>query len=229
MFQKYPIILSSGSPRRKELLETSGLIFATHPTDADESIDVTIPQDVVTELAHRKAYASYEDIFKDHPEYLNEINDSMIVTDHSASLLDSDLSSPNAYIIIGSDTVVAMDDQILGKPHTNENALKMLNTLSGHMHTVYTGLCFMVVSRDGTIMDQYSSYEKSDVYMRDFSEKEAIDYVKSGEPLDKAGAYGIQGIGTRLITHINGDYNTIVGFPISRLIRELMNKELVSF
>ena len=118
--------------------------------------------------------------------------------------------------VIGADTVVAIDGEILGKPANTDEAEEMLKKLSGKTHSVFTGV---TVIKDG---ETHSFCEKTDVKFFDLSEKEINNYVKTGEPLDKAGAYGIQGFGALLVEGINGDYFNVVGLPISRLNRLLM-------
>lgn len=114
-------------------------------------------------------------------------------------------------VIIAADTVVSVDGRFLGKPKDEEDAKNMLQTLSGRMHEVYTGVCVRCA-------DVYESFsERTAVYFKKLSEKQIENYIKTGEPMDKAGAYGIQGKGALLITHICGDFFNVVGLPISRL------------
>lgn len=117
--------------------------------------------------------------------------------------------------VIGSDTVVVSNDQILGKPASREEALSMLRELSGKTHSVYTGVA--IVSPTETVQ----FYEKTDVIFWELTETEMNTYVDSGEPFDKAGGYGIQGFGSMLVKKIDGDYFAVVGLPVSRTIREL--------
>ncbi|MFT8322225.1 MAG: Maf family protein [Bacillus sp. (in: firmicutes)] len=117
--------------------------------------------------------------------------------------------------IIGADTIVFYQGNILGKPETREQAFSMLKTLSGSTHSVYTGVA---IAANG---DCSTFYEKTDVLFWELTDEEINSYLDTGEPFDKAGAYGIQGVGRILVKKINGDYFTVVGLPISRLIREL--------
>lgn len=119
-------------------------------------------------------------------------------------------------IIISADTVVAIDNRILGKPRDEEQAFEMLSTLSGRLHTVFTGVC--VIFADGT-SDNFA--ERTDVEFYPLSESEIRDYIATGEPMDKAGAYGIQEKGALLVKRINGDFYNVMGLPISRLSRVL--------
>jgi septum formation protein len=117
--------------------------------------------------------------------------------------------------VIGSDTVVVHDGMILGKPESGQEALKMLKKLSGDTHSVYTGVSIISPEKETRF------YEKTDVTFWELSDEEIDTYIKSGEPFDKAGGYGIQGFGSMLVKEISGDYYTVVGLPVSRLIREL--------
>jgi septum formation protein len=120
----------------------------------------------------------------------------------------------NAYVI-GSDTIVVADNQILGKPADEAEAFTMLKSLSGKQHEVFTGVS--IVSPLGTT----KFYERTEVWFWELTDEMIRSYVKSGEPLDKAGAYGIQQLGSMLVKKINGDYFAVVGLPVSRTIREL--------
>ncbi len=120
----------------------------------------------------------------------------------------------DAYVI-GSDTIVVADGQILGKPENEAEAFQMLKRLSGTQHDVYTGVA--ILSAKGSAC----FYEKTEVTFWELSDLEISSYVRSGEPLDKAGAYGIQELGSMLVKKINGDYFAVVGLPVSRTVREL--------
>ena len=119
-------------------------------------------------------------------------------------------------LILAADTVVAVDGQILGKPRDEDHARQMLALLSGRDHTVYTGV---TVRRDQTVLTQH---EATRVRFRPLSPAEIDAYVRSGEPMDKAGAYGIQGLGALLVEGIEGDYCNVVGLPVCRLGRMLL-------
>ena len=114
-------------------------------------------------------------------------------------------------LVIGADTIVVLDDQVLGKPHDEAHALEMLTALSGREHHVYTGVA---VLQDGRELAQV---EDTAVWFRDASQAELNRYIATGEPMDKAGAYGIQGRGGLLVSRIEGDYTNVVGLPIVRL------------
>lgn len=119
-------------------------------------------------------------------------------------------------IIIGADTVVALDGKILGKPKNDENAREMLKFLSGKAHSVFTGVTLI----KGDIKRSFSVETK--VKFFDLTDEEIDEYIKTGEPADKAGAYGIQGYGSLLVEKIDGDYFNVVGLPVSKLARELL-------
>ncbi|MDO4521995.1 MAG: Maf family protein [Eubacteriales bacterium] len=118
-------------------------------------------------------------------------------------------------LVLGSDTVVVLDKEILGKPKNEEDAVRMLTALQGRVHQVYTGVAFI----RGTKIHTF--HEKADVYVYPMSAEEIRAYVDGGDPMDKAGAYGIQGSFARYIEKIQGEYNTIVGLPIGRVYQEL--------
>jgi septum formation protein len=120
--------------------------------------------------------------------------------------------------VLGADTVVVVDGQLLGKPSDTADAARMLRMLSGRAHEVITGVCLVAGGRCSVIS------ETTRVTMSEISEKEITDYVASGEPMDKAGAYAIQGIASRWIPRIEGDYSNVVGLPVAvvfRMLREI--------
>ncbi|HEY9576733.1 MAG TPA: Maf family protein [Pseudobacillus sp.] len=178
------LILASGSPRRKELLEQIGLTFTVEVSHADETISPGMsPEKAVMHLASVKAAA----VAKNHKDSF----------------------------IIGADTVVTLDGEILGKPKDRQEAKKMLQRLSGRTHAVCTG----VAVRHGE--NECLFYEKTNVTFWELTEEEINGYLDTGEPFDKAGAYGIQGAGAILVKKIDGDYFSVVGLPISSLYRQL--------
>ncbi|MBT2688096.1 septum formation inhibitor Maf [Bacillus sp. ISL-47] len=121
---------------------------------------------------------------------------------------------PDAFVI-GSDTVVVKDGNVLGKPSNSEEAFSMLKSLSGTTHSVYTGVSILAPGK------QIKFYEKTEVVFWELTDEEINSYIGTGEPFDKAGAYGIQGFGSVLVKSINGDYFSVVGLPVSRTVREL--------
>ena len=174
-----PLILASGSPRRRELLDLMGLTYTVETPNVDESFSGR-PSDTVREISRRKAAA--------------------VAARHSDS------------IIIAADTLVFADGA-LGKPHTPERAKEMLRSLAGNWHHVYTGIT-VINTRSGRIL---RNVDKTRVHLVPMTEQEIDAYVATGEPLDKAGAYGIQGMGGMFVDRIDGSYSNVVGLPMSML------------
>ena len=174
------VILASGSPRRKELLEMLGLEFEIHPAKGEEKADAGMsPEKLVCALAGAKA----AEVAVEYPDAL----------------------------IIAADTIVWAENEVLGKPKNEADAVRMLKLLSGRSHKVYTGLA---VSRgDKTEL----AAEETEVIFRVLDEDEINAYVATGEPLDKAGAYGIQGKASVFVEGIKGDYYNVMGLPLCRL------------
>ena len=132
----------------------------------------------------------------------------------------ADLATPQDILVIGADTVVAYENQILGKPKDEEDARHMLTMLSGKTHSVYTGVTFVFIDKEGQT-GEHCFFEKTDVCMYPLKEEEIDRYIQSGDPMDKAGSYGIQGRFAIHIKEIRGDYNNVVGLPVARLYQEL--------
>ena len=195
------IILASASPRRKELLEQIGLEFEICPAKGEEVITKTIPQEVVMELSKQKA----EEV-------------ACLVTTYNEN--HKEITTPSDILIIGADTVVAYDGQILGKPKDEEDAKRMLSMLSGNTHSVYTGVTLCLIDKSGRV-GEIVFYEKTDVTMFSITQEEIERYVATGEPMDKAGSYAIQGKSAIFIEKIEGDYNNVVGLPITRIYQKL--------
>lgn len=195
------IILASASPRRKELLEQIGLEFEICPAKGEEVITTTIPEEVVQELSRQKA-------------------EEVAAMVNSYGEQHKEIMTPQDLLVIGADTIVAAEGKILGKPKDEDEAFHMLSMLSGKAHSVYTGVTFLFVDKSGKA-GAYSFYEKTDVVMKEMSELEIKRYIATGEPMDKAGAYGIQGRCAIYVEKINGDYNNVVGLPVARIYKEL--------
>ena len=174
-----PLILASGSPRRRKLLDLMGLTYTVETPDVDESFSGR-PSETVMEISRRKAAA--------------------VAARHSDS------------IIIAADTLVFADGA-LGKPHTPERAKEMLRSHAGNWHHVYTGIT-VINTRSGRIL---RNVDKTRVHLVPMTEQEIDAYVATGEPLDKAGAYGIQGMGGMFVDRIDGSYSNVVGLPMSML------------
>lgn len=201
------IILASGSPRRKELLEQVGLEFEICPAKGEEVITTTIPHEAVLELSRQKA----EEVAGGIAAYLEHGIPSQLVGEAKGQDI----------LVIGADTVVAYGNKILGKPKDEENAREMLSLLSGNTHSVYTGVTCVFISADGKT-GEHSFYEKTDVSMCPMSQEQIKRYIVTGEPMDKAGSYAIQGRCAVYVRKINGDYNNVVGLPVGRLYQELL-------
>lgn len=193
---KSRLILASGSPRRKELLEQIGAEFEILPANGEEIITNAIPEQVVMELSAQKA----EEI---------------------AGRYEKELGSREGMptVILGADTVVAYENNILGKPKDKEDAVRMLKMLSGNTHSVFTGITF-VICQEGK-QEKQSFYAETKVTMYPMTEQQIQAYVETGEPMDKAGAYGIQGKCAVYIEKIMGDYNNVVGLPVALVFQNL--------
>lgn len=180
------IILASGSPRRKELLEKTGLIFEVRESNHEEDMLLPLPPaQLAQHLSRGKAQAVAE----------NE----------------------NDAIVIAADTFVVLEGKPLGKPRDKADALSMLERLNGKAHEIVTGYT-IVDARDGTSI---SKAVTSRVYFKQVPPAMLKNYVDSGEPLDKAGSYAIQGLGALLIEKFEGDFPSAMGLPISDLAETL--------
>ena len=180
------IVLASQSPRRQELLRRMGIEhFSVVVPNADESYPAGLSAQEIVSLIARKK------------------------ADAAARL-----ASPDD-IVITADTMVFLDDERLGKPHDEADALRMLTELAGRAHTVCTG----VTVRQGDNLECFTV--STEVYFRSASRQELLGYIATGEPMDKAGAYGIQGLGSLFIERISGDYYNVMGLPIEALGRVL--------
>lgn len=191
------IILASASPRRQELLTQIGIEFRVIPSNIEEKPKSRVPEKIVMELSQGKA----RDVFK-----------KLSGREQAAAL------------VIGADTIVVCEGEIMGKPENKIRAMEMLSRLQGSTHQVYTGVTLVCRTPDGE--KQVSFYEKTDVSMYSMSAEEIESYVDTGEPMDKAGAYGIQGKCAAYIREIRGDYNNVVGLPVGRLYQEMKRHNL---
>lgn len=193
------LYLASVSPRRKELLRQVGLSFKVVPSTVEERITKKEPDGVVEELSYQKA---------------------VDVCGRLAAEGKED------FVVIGADTVVSAWGRILGKPADKEEAARMLKDLQGGSHQVYTGVTLAWKYKDMAPM--YATFsECTDVTMYAMTDEEIQRYVDSGEPMDKAGAYAIQGLCAAHIQGICGDYNNVVGLPVGRLCQELKKRGLI--
>lgn len=155
----------------------------------------------------------------DAEETITEKEPGRIVEELALRKAEAVAAAETDALIIGADTVVAVDGKILGKPHTREEAFSMLSMLQGRRHQVYTGVALVLKRARGEKREIFS--ERTDVFMYPMTEGEILEYIDTGEPMDKAGAYGIQGRAAVYIEKIEGDYNNVVGLPIARLYQKL--------
>ena len=188
------IILASQSPRRRELLTQIGLDYQVIPSTVEEVITETDPKLVVQELSRQKA----EDV------------------------AGSVLRDREGILVIWADTVVSYQGQILGKPVDTDDAVRMLSMLQGNAHSVFTGVT--LIRRGLKETWQVTFAEETRVHMYPMTEAEIRWYVGTGEPMDKAGAYGIQGLCARFVEKIEGDYNNVVGLPVGKIWQELKKR-----
>lgn len=180
------IILASGSPRRKELLELLHVDFEIITSNVEEVIKSNLShEEVVMDIAKQKAL----DIAKDHKDK----------------------------IVLGFDTLVIFNDIPLGKPKNKDDAFFMLKQLSGNTHQVLTGCCII----EGDAISTF--YDQALVTFSNLSDQEIQEYIDTDEPMDKAGAYGIQGYGAKFIENVNGDFYSVMGLPINKLYKKLKN------
>jgi septum formation protein len=194
------LVLASATPRRQELLRNAGIPFVTQPTDVPEvPQEGEAPRSFAERLAREKALA----VFRQRP---------------------SDF-------ILGADTIVVVDAQILGKPRDGTDAARMLRLLSDRTHHVITGVCLVDPQRGTenrkpeTVFEDVRS-ETTLVTMDTLSDDDIRSYLSSGEPMDKAGAYAIQGIASRWVSRIEGDYFNVVGLPVSLVYKMLRGRGL---
>lgn len=192
------MILASQSPRRKQLLEELGYELTVMPADIDESPrEGEAPAELVERLARQKAEAS-------------------------RALAAQESVADEDGLLVAADTIVWDDEgHVLGKPSDPADAKRMLKELSGKAHHVSTGCCVIVLGDGCEARSTESFVETTDVEFWPLNEAQIDAYVASGEPMDKAGAYGIQGRGRVLVRGIRGDYFSVVGLPVSRLARTI--------
>lgn len=186
--EKYQITLASQSPRRKQLLELMQIPFVIEVKNVDESFPPHLKSEKVVLYLSEKKASVYE------------------------------INSDSNLLIITADTIVVLNDEIIGKPADHNDALKMLQKLSGKMHEVFTGVCLKTKSKKETF------FCRSEVYFRNISAEEIEYYVTTFKPFDKAGAYGIQDwFGLTGIEKINGSFYNVMGLPTKELFEHLIN------
>lgn len=185
------IILASASPRRSELLKKAGVDFCVIPSTGEEKITASEPSEAVCELAEEKA----------------------------VSVAQTMESPDEGTLVIGADTIVVSEGRILGKPVDEEDAVQTLKKLQGNTHQVYTGVA--VLERNDGKWIRHTFSECTDVTFYPVSDEEIEAYVRTKDPLDKAGSYGIQGPWGIYVKGICGDYKNVVGLPVARLFYEM--------
>jgi septum formation protein len=191
------LVLASASPRRQELLRNAGIPFVVQPTDIPE---IPQPGEAPRAFAERMAREKALAVFRLRPDDL----------------------------ILGADTIVIVDAQILGKPRDDADAARMLRLLSGRQHQVLTAVCLVGQLRTGnrkleTGFEDLRS-ETTLVTMNALSDEDILSYISTGEPMDKAGAYAIQGRASRWVSRIEGDYFNVVGLPVSLVCKMLWER-----
>ena len=196
----YNIILASGSPRRKEILEQVGIPFTVRASNKEEVITENEPVNIVKSLASMKA---------------NDIAEKAKVND----------------VIIGCDTIVAYNNRIMGKPKNEEDAKCMLQLLQNDVHEVYTGVSIIIKmeAEDGSVCDKEINFAvETKVYVNAMTQQQIESYVATKEPMDKAGAYAVQGKFAVHIRKLDGDYYNVVGLPVSRLYDVLLEEGVIT-
>ncbi|XP_041970262.1 dTTP/UTP pyrophosphatase [Aricia agestis] len=181
------IILASGSPRRKEMIENIGLKVHLCPSKFEEDLNP-------------KNFASFS-------EFVEETALQKVLEVEKRLIEEKNIPD----MVIGADTMVTLDGEMFGKPTTVQEAFDMLSRLSGRSHTVYTGV--VVKTPQKTV----KFTEKTNVVFGKVNEEQIKGYIATGEPMDKAGGYGIQGVGGTFVERVEGDYFTVVGLPLYRL------------
>lgn len=194
------LVLASASPRRRELLTQAGYDFTIRPAELDETpLPGEAAASYVERLAREKASAVCDLLRRESPD--------------------------EEFLVLAADTCVVSEGSLLGKPAHVQDAVRMLKHLSGRTHAVMTGIAAIWT---GNAVSTVSDVEITQVTMNLISDREIDDYVQSGEPMDKAGAYAIQGYAARWIPRIDGDYFNVVGLPIARVVRLLAEAELAA-
>ncbi len=186
MFADRHIVLASASPRRLEILRQIGIEPELHPVEVEEDNTLTTQRD-----------------------------EEAVVSANAALKAQAAAAAYDDAIVIGADTIVSLDGVIFGKPVDRADAKRMLETLSGNTHKVYTGICLIDTKTHKTV----GGASVCEVTFPKLKEREIEEYLDSGEPFDKAGAYGIQGRGALLVDRIEGDYYTVVGLSVPLLRR----------
>lgn len=220
------IVLASGSPRRKQILENLGFDFIIKASNEPEPEAKSASE--IDKVAEFKAKSVTKEILKLFIDKNAQANNT------DAPLLKA-FSARADLLIIGSDTAVCHEDKVLGKPKNKEEATSMLKNLSSSTHKVVSGISMLLIENDLLQEEltkndnfdisqfietcpKFQNSETTEVTFRELSDEEISNYIDTQEPMDKAGAYGIQGIGGMLVEHVNGCYNNVVGLPVTQLL-----------
>ena len=224
------IVLASASPRRRELLGQIGLEFETAVSNVREETLAAEPWRMAEELSAQKAEAVFalqeEKALREQKPFPEEkaLREQKPFPEEKA--LREQKSRPEeiwkegGLLVIGADTVVAADGCVLGKPADPADAVRMLEMLSGRSHEVYTGVTLIHRSAGGRI-SRKTFHERTEVSFYPMSGEEIARYVSTGDCMDKAGAYGIQGFCARYVRELRGEYSNVVGLPVGRLYQEI--------
>ncbi|MBF0361177.1 MAG: septum formation protein Maf [Oligoflexia bacterium] len=201
----YTLILASASPRRKEFLEHLNIPFEIKTMSIKEETDCTLPDEIVLDLAKKKGIAVFNELqrLKDQKEKNSNFADSFFP------------------LIVAADTLVFLGKEQLGRPRDALDAKEMLKKLSGKQHFVYTGVYIVCFDIEKNMQRERSFYCKTEVDFAHITEDFLEEYIKSGESMDKAGAYGIQGSALSFISGIKGSYSNVVGFPLYEFVVQL--------
>ena len=181
------IILASASPRRQELLTKAGIIFDIIPSQVEEVFNKEV-----------------------------SVEEAVMDLAHQKAKWVQDKEKTNA-LVIGSDTIVVINNEVLGKPKDHDDAVRMLSLLENNVHEVITGVSLI---KEEKIIN---FYEKTLVYFKPMTKENIEQYIQEENVYDKAGSYAIQGEAMKYIDHIEGDYYNVIGLPIDRLLKELKN------
>jgi len=207
---KYDFILASASPRRREILSAGGYEFTVMPSDVEEPELDAPPGEMVMKLARLKAEACAAMLESESTQNSGEIPEGC---ESASGKVKTD--SKNRKLIIGSDTLVFLDNTRMGKPADKDEWIDFIRRMSGRKHSVITGVALVFDGRCETF------YSETEVTVDEMTEAEIMQYVDYGEDMDKAGGYAIQGKFAKFIPSIEGEYNNVVGFPIAMFRRKL--------
>ena len=227
---KYTIILASGSPRRRELMDRIGSSYICIPSGKEEDMSGHDPKVMVEMLSAMKACDIAEKLTENTliSDEIKDVHDASIdagtdINFDKEEIVRKLTSVEKASVIIGCDTIVAFENKILGKPKSTEEAVSMIKSFAGRAHHVHTGVCILVIGNK-QIVKKLNYSVSTAVNVVPMTEDEIRAYVETGEPMDKAGAYAIQGLFCPYIDSIEGDYYNIVGYPIASIYQSF--KEL---